>query len=189
MYFEGRDGYYPTLDALVASTLSRPRKVITPHSLGADAKTLGWEVLRYEEPRFIGESENTIEPQVEKSFLIEGRVQGTGFRTFAEQAASRHEVAAKVANLPDGTIHLVAIGLESRVERLRKDLEKGPPSNGVERLQETTVRYDYFPSSLIQQKAGISRVEMRAVLLLVFGPDPLEMLARRIVGLPDIVNQ
>jgi len=45
-----------------------------------------------------------------------GRVQGVGFRYTTREIAGQHPVAGYVKNLPDGSVELVAQGLDAGVE-------------------------------------------------------------------------
>ncbi len=58
--------------------------------------------------------------------LVSGRVQGVGFRFFAERAARATGVRGWVRNLPDGRVETVAEGDESAVERYLARMREGP---------------------------------------------------------------
>ncbi len=58
--------------------------------------------------------------------MVSGRVQGVGFRFFAEQAAKKAGVAGWVRNLPDGRVETVVEGSDDAVERYLAELRKGP---------------------------------------------------------------
>jgi acylphosphatase len=49
------------------------------------------------------------------NLLVEGHVQGVGFRFAAVEIASQFAVAGFVRNLPDGNVEVVAEGTESAV--------------------------------------------------------------------------
>ncbi|MFB3923033.1 MAG: acylphosphatase [Terriglobia bacterium] len=59
-------------------------------------------------------------------YLISGRVQGVGYRFFAERVANQLGLAGYVRNLADGNVEAYAIGDEVRLEEFRRHLEKGP---------------------------------------------------------------
>jgi acylphosphatase len=71
---------------------------------------------------------------VAKRFFIAGRVQGVGFRFFAEAAATREGVHGFVRNLPDGLVEAFAEGDAEAVERFERALRSGPPGARVERV-------------------------------------------------------
>ena len=58
--------------------------------------------------------------------VVEGRVQGVGFRDFARRAAERIGLVGYVMNLADGTVRVVVEGERAVVEALVPELEQGP---------------------------------------------------------------
>jgi acylphosphatase len=58
--------------------------------------------------------------------VISGRVQGVGFRFFAERAAREAGVRGWVRNLPDGNVETVAEGEEEAVSTYFEHLRRGP---------------------------------------------------------------
>ena len=58
--------------------------------------------------------------------VVSGRVQGVGFRYFAERAARKAGVAGWVRNLPDGRVETVAEGSNGAVEAYLAEIRKGP---------------------------------------------------------------
>lgn len=69
--------------------------------------------------------------------LISGRVQGVGFRYYAERQAKRLAIAGCISNLADGTVEIVAEGNEEALERLLDWCHQGPPSAAVDAVQVT----------------------------------------------------
>lgn len=63
--------------------------------------------------------------------LISGRVQGVGFRFFAERAAGVAGVRGWVRNLPDGRVETVAEGEEDAVARYLEKIRRGPFGGSV----------------------------------------------------------
>ena len=76
---------------------------------------------------------------IARRFLVQGRVQGVGFRFFAEEAAHREGLGGFVRNLGDGRVEVVAEGDQEAVARFERALHSGPPLSRVERV-ETEVR-------------------------------------------------
>lgn len=70
--------------------------------------------------------------RVARRFFISGRVQGVGFRYFAQAVASREGVHGWVRNLPDGRVETYAVGDAEAVERVEWALRRGPPGARVE---------------------------------------------------------
>jgi acylphosphatase len=75
---------------------------------------------------------------VAAQLIVEGRVQGVGFRDFAQRRGALLGLSGYVMNLRDGRVRIHAEGVRAAVEELARDLEKGPPLARVERV---TVRW------------------------------------------------
>ena len=71
-----------------------------------------------------------------KRFYVSGRVQGVGFRFFAERTAASLGVGGYVKNLYDGRVEVYAIGSEQQMDALRNALQRGPRMAAVERVEE-----------------------------------------------------
>ena len=69
---------------------------------------------------------------VAKRILIAGRVQGVGFRFFAEAQAAVEGVHGYVSNLPDGRVEVLVEGDDESVERVERALRRGPAGARVE---------------------------------------------------------
>ena len=63
--------------------------------------------------------------------VVEGRVQGVGFRWFVRQEARRLGLAGWVRNLPNGSVELTVAGAESAVRRLLDHVAVGPDAAHV----------------------------------------------------------
>jgi acylphosphatase len=66
--------------------------------------------------------------------LVEGRVQGVGFRDYVQRRAERLGLAGYVMNLRDGRVRARAEGARASIEQFLREVEKGPPLSRVERL-------------------------------------------------------
>ena len=64
--------------------------------------------------------------------VVSGRVQGVGFRFFAERAARDLGVRGWVRNLPDGSVETVAEGEEDAVSGYLARLRTGPGGSRVD---------------------------------------------------------
>lgn len=71
-----------------------------------------------------------------RRFYVSGRVQGVGFRYFAENAAARLGVGGYVRNLPDGRVEVYAVGTVEQLASLGAELGRGPRMAWVERVEE-----------------------------------------------------
>jgi acylphosphatase len=69
---------------------------------------------------------------VARRFLIAGRVQGVGFRMFAQDAAMREGVHGFVRNLPDGGVEAQVEGDQAAVDRVELKLRRGPAGARIE---------------------------------------------------------
>ncbi len=58
---------------------------------------------------------------------VQGRVQGVGFRWFVRRNAERLSIVGHAANLPDGSVEVVAFGTGSAIQELERILATGPP--------------------------------------------------------------
>ena len=67
--------------------------------------------------------------------LVQGRVQGVGFRYSAVRQARALGINGTVANTPDGSVEVVAEGETPALERFLHWLEKGPPGARVREVQ------------------------------------------------------
>jgi acylphosphatase len=72
-------------------------------------------------------------------FLIQGRVQGVGFRWFVHREASELELRGWVRNTEDGDVEVVAAGEPEDLAELRASLKRGPRGSRVDRVIEHTL--------------------------------------------------
>ncbi|HTO13371.1 MAG TPA: acylphosphatase [Candidatus Binatia bacterium] len=73
-------------------------------------------------------------PDIAAEILIEGRVQGVGYRDYARRRASGLGLGGWVANLGDGRVRVRAEGSRGQIEALVRALEQGPPLSKVARV-------------------------------------------------------
>ena len=66
--------------------------------------------------------------------LVEGRVQGVGYRDFVRRRATALGLAGYVMNLEDGRVRVRAEGARELIEELMRHLEKGPPLSHVDHV-------------------------------------------------------
>ena len=72
-------------------------------------------------------------------FLIQGRVQGVGFRWFVHREASELDLRGWVRNTEEGDVEVVAAGEAADLDDLRFSLKRGPRGSRVDRLVEHTL--------------------------------------------------
>jgi acylphosphatase len=71
-----------------------------------------------------------------KRFYVSGRVQGVGFRFFAERTAGNLGIGGYVRNLYDGRVEVYAAGSAEQLDALRNALQRGPRMAAVDRVDE-----------------------------------------------------
>jgi acylphosphatase len=71
-----------------------------------------------------------------KRFFVSGRVQGVGFRFFAERTAGSLGVGGYVRNLFDGRVEVYAVGSAEQVDALKGALRRGPRMSAVDTVDE-----------------------------------------------------
>lgn len=68
--------------------------------------------------------------------MIYGRVQGVGFRFFAEREATRLRLCGYVRNLADGRVEAYGIGDQRSLAEFKQQLTQGPSSASVTHIEE-----------------------------------------------------
>ena len=84
---------------------------------------------------------------IAKRFFIRGRVQGVGYRYFAQRAATDLEVTGFARNLDDGRVEVYAVGTSQQLSELAGRLWKGPRMSDVRGVEESDAgvqQYDSF---------------------------------------------
>lgn len=71
---------------------------------------------------------------IARRYVVTGRVQGVGFRLFAEAAAAREGAHGWVRNRPDGAVEAWVEGDAESVERIEAALHRGPSGARVDRV-------------------------------------------------------
>jgi acylphosphatase len=84
---------------------------------------------------------------VARRFLIGGRVQGVGFRMFAQESAMIEGINGFVRNLPDGHVEVFAEGDQEAVDRVEVKLRRGPRGARVD-------EFDVEPASPSHRATG-----------------------------------
>jgi acylphosphatase len=73
--------------------------------------------------------------RLSRRYLVNGRVQGVGFRFFAEEAAACEGLHGWVQNLPDGRVEITAEGDAEALERFERRIRQGPRGARVEDVE------------------------------------------------------
>jgi acylphosphatase len=88
--------------------------------------------------------------------LVEGRVQGVGYRNFAQRRAQERRLTGYAMNLADGRVKIRAEGAVEAIDLFVRDLGAGPPLARVARVDVSSV-----PFSGRYQEFGIRFAEGR----------------------------
>ena len=70
-----------------------------------------------------------------RRYVVRGRVQGVGFRLFAEAAAGREGLYGHVVNREDGGVEVLAEGDLAALERFEEALRQGPAAARVDSVE------------------------------------------------------
>ena len=89
-----------------------------------------------------------------RRFLISGRVQGVGYRYFAERSAQETGVTGWARNLDDGRVEVIACGAVHALDRLEAALGEGPRLSRVSRVDVEALAAPPSPADL-----GVCEVE------------------------------
>ena len=71
-----------------------------------------------------------------RRWFIRGRVQGVGYRYFAQQAATELGLAGYARNLDDGRVEVYAAGPEAKLSEMAAALRQGPRWSEVRGVEE-----------------------------------------------------
>ena len=72
---------------------------------------------------------------VARRYLVQGVVQGVGFRYFTEHAARRTRVRGFVRNLDDGRVEAVVEGDAPAIARFERAIRNGPPLARIDGIE------------------------------------------------------
>ncbi|TNE73498.1 acylphosphatase [bacterium] len=84
--------------------------------------------------------------------IVQGKVQGVGFRYFAYQKANELNLTGSVENLDDGSVKVIAIGQNEKLSAYIHLLREGPPFSRV-----SSVNFDEIEYSLEHNSFKIVR--------------------------------
>ena len=74
-----------------------------------------------------------------RAFLVDGVVQGVGFRWFTREIAVRTATTGWVANRSDGSVHGEVFGIETAVAEFLAAVGRGPTLGRVEKFEVTEI--------------------------------------------------
>ena len=64
--------------------------------------------------------------------VVAGRVQGVGFRYYAQERAISLNLAGYVRNLPDGNVEIEVCGTATRLAQFAQHIHQGPSTGRVD---------------------------------------------------------
>jgi len=85
-----------------------------------------------------------------RRWLVRGRVQGVGYRFFAQRAAESLGLAGYVRNLDDGRVEVYAVGPEKKLSELAGMLYQGPRWSDVRGVDEQQAALEDYSSFHIE---------------------------------------
>ena len=80
--------------------------------------------------------------EIARLYIVRGRVQGVGYRNFAQMAATELHVRGYARNLDNGSVEVYAIGQERALNELSGMLAKGPRWGEVRGVDEREAAVD-----------------------------------------------
>jgi acylphosphatase len=87
--------------------------------------------------------------QQARRWFISGRVQGVGYRYFAQRSAAALGLSGYARNLDDGRVEVYAVGAEAKLSELAGALRKGPAWSDVRAVQEQEAEVRDYGSFVI----------------------------------------
>ena len=70
--------------------------------------------------------------RIARRYLLTGRVQGVGFRYFAQRVAVQHGISGWVRNTPDGRVEIEAEGDADAMHQFESGVSTGPAGAHVD---------------------------------------------------------
>ena len=88
-----------------------------------------------------------MESELRLDLVIEGRVQGVGYRYSAKMEAESLGIRGSVQNLLDGSVFVTAQGEKEAIDKFVRWCHKGPPGaivSNIEKIQGKTNKFSEF---------------------------------------------
>jgi acylphosphatase len=89
-------------------------------------------------------------PPTARLYLVRGRVQGVGYRDYAQRAASALGLTGYVRNLDDGRVEVCAAGPPDKLSDLAAALRKGPRFSDVRGVDEQEAAPQHYSDFQIE---------------------------------------
>jgi acylphosphatase len=88
--------------------------------------------------------------RIARRWVVRGRVQGVGFRYFAQHAASGLGLTGYARNLDDGSVEVYAAGPADKLSEFAGTLHQGPRWADVRGVEEQEAPVQQYGSFLIE---------------------------------------
>ena len=89
-----------------------------------------------------------------REWLVEGRVQGVGFRAATRRRAGEVGVRCLAENLTDGRVRVLGLGRADALGQLGAWLRHGPSAARVDALEEREAQAEALESALEGERSG-----------------------------------
>jgi len=88
---------------------------------------------------------------IAKEIIVNGKVQGVGFRIYCQQYARFHNIKGYVQNLPTLQVKIIALGKNDDMNKFIKKIRKGPNYCWVYNLEITELTdYENYENFIIK---------------------------------------
>ena len=79
---------------------------------------------------------------ITRCFMVHGRVQGVFYRDSTRKEALKRGITGAAENLKDGTVKVIAQGLQASIDELKLWLLEGPEMSNVIKVDEVDIEDD-----------------------------------------------
>ena len=90
-----------------------------------------------------------IEETGARRIVVEGRVQGVGFRAWLQREAQEHGVRGWVRNLPNGSVEALLHGAQGAIEKVIASARHGPAAAHVSAVHIFGAELEEVPANFI----------------------------------------
>ncbi|WP_053361576.1 acylphosphatase [Bacillus sp. FJAT-27251] len=67
--------------------------------------------------------------------VVTGKVQGVGYRYYAQMMAVQHGITGWVRNRPDGSVEMLTSGTKENLDLFLKEIRSGSPFSSVDEMR------------------------------------------------------
>ena len=84
--------------------------------------------------------------------IVDGRVQGVGFRYFVANGAKNHNITGYVQNLPDGKVEIDAEGESENIYQFMHECKQGPALSRIDTFMVSDIPFYGYKQFKIKQR-------------------------------------